>query len=131
MELLWKGLGIGLICCILGMFLGKQEKDFSQLLSVAGCIGIFVIAVSYLRPIADFFACLEDMGSLHSGYMEVIFKALGVGIITEIASVVFSDSGNQGLGKTVSLLGSIVVLWLSIPVFKGLLELIGVFLEDI
>ena len=131
MDMLWKGLGVCLLTCILMLSVGKQDRDVSVLLGIAGCVGAAFIAMRYLEPVVGFLHRLGEIGSLDSGHMAVVIKAVGVGIITELASVVCSGAGNDGLGKTVQLLGTSVIIWLSIPVFEALLDLISSVLGEI
>lgn len=131
MELLWKGIGISLLTCILIVLLGKQEKDMSAILSVAGAAAILIITVSYLKPVIQFLIELSELASLNSDHLSVLLKASGVGLITEIAALVCTDSGNAGIGNTLRFLGAAVILWLSVPVFQALLQLIGTILEGI
>lgn len=124
MELFWKAVTVSLLTVILGLLTGKQDKMYTMLLSVSGCILICGITAAYLNPIIRFLSALEDLGNLRSDMLEILLKAVGIGLISEIASVVCSDSGNAGLGKLLQLVGSVVILWLSIPVFQALMDLI-------
>ena len=71
------------------------------------------------------------MGNLRSDLLGILLKAVGIGLISEIAAVVCSDSGNAGLGKMIQLIGSVVILWLSIPVFQALLDLVQTILGEL
>ena len=64
------------------------------------------------------------MGGLDSGTLRILLKAVGIGLVSEIAALVCADAGNSSLGKTVQLLGSAVILWLSLPLFTMLIELL-------
>ena len=56
-------------------------------------------------------------------------KTTLIGIVTEIAALLCSDSGNAALAQALRLLSSCVMLYLSIPVFQALLDLIQRILE--
>ena len=72
----------------------------------------------------DFLRQLESLGNLNSQMVQILFKVVGIGLVSEIAAMICSDAGNASLGKSLQILGSAVILWLSIPVFQTLLELI-------
>lgn len=131
MELLWKGIGVCLLTCILIIITGKQDKDISLLLSIAGTVAASAITVSFLRPVIDFINQLSQAASLNAEHLNVLMKATGVGIVTELAATVCVDSGNSSLGNVLRLLGSAVIIWLSVPVFQALMKLIGVILGEI
>jgi len=125
MALLWKGIGICLICSVLSLSLKDRGKDFSVLLGIGACVGVSVIALSYLEPVISFFRRLESIGSLHSEHLTVLIKVVGIGTVTDIAAQFCNDSGNAGAGKVLQFLGSAVMVWSAIPVFDALLELVS------
>lgn len=130
MELLWKGIGICLITCVLIMFTSKQERDIALILALAGTVAVSAIMVTYLKPVIEFLGHLSELASLNADHLNVLIKASGVAIISEMASLICSDSGNSGLANAVKLLGSAVILWFSIPVFQSLVKIICTVLGD-
>lgn len=118
---------IGLIVCLV---LNKQNKDFSMLLSIAVCSMVLVVGVTYIKPILDFFSKLESFGSLDSEITGILLRCVGVGIISEITAMICNDAGNSSLAKTVMLSASVMILYICLPMFEGLLDLIsGVLIE--
>lgn len=126
-----KAAGAALIASIVGLALNKQAKDMQILLVIAGCCMVAGIAATYLRPILDLLQELQELGNLNSELTGILIRAAGIGLISELACMICSDAGNASLGKTVQILGSAVVLYLAIPVFRGLIELIQGVLEGI
>ena len=61
----------------------------------------------------------------------VLLKAAGIGMVTEIAAAVCGDNGNAGVSKMIQMIGSVVILWISIPVFRALLDLIQTILGEL
>ena len=131
MELFMKAAGAALIASILSIFLSKQAKDMQILLVIAGCCMVAGIAATYLRPVLELLTELQTLGNLNIELTGVLIKAAGIGLVSELACMICSDAGNASLGKTVQILGSAVVLYLAIPVFRGLLELIQGILEGV
>lgn len=131
MELFMKAAGAALIASIVGLALNKQAKDMQILLVIAGCCMVAGIAATYLRPVLDLLQELQELGNLNSELTGILIRAAGIGLISELACMICSDAGNASLGKTVQILGSAVVLYLAIPVFRGLIELIQGVLEGI
>lgn len=131
MELFWKAVAGILIAVILGLALAKYEKDMSVLLSVAVCCMVSAIALSYLEPVLDFLRELEALGDIQGDMLGILLKAVGIGLVAEIAGMVCSDAGNASLGKTIQMLGGAAILWLSIPIFKALLDVIQEILGEV
>ena len=56
--------------------------------------------------------------------MKIVLKSAGIGLVGEVACMVCADSGHSSLGKAVQLLGNGTILWLSLPLFSGMLDLL-------
>lgn len=131
MAIFWKAAAAALITVILGLALGKQEKDIGVILSIAVCCMITVSALVYLEPVLEFLRELEGLGNLQGDFLGILLKVFGIGLVAEIASTVCADAGNSSLGKTLYSLGSAVILYLSLPVFREMLNLLRWILEEI
>lgn len=131
MELFWKAAAGVLLTVVLGLALGKQEKDFSILLTVAVCSMVAIISISYLEPVLDFLRQLEAMGDLQGDMLGILLKSLGIGLVAELAGMVCNDAGNGALGKAIQMLGAAAILYLSIPIFTALMELIQKILGEV
>ena len=92
---------------------------------------VAISALIYLEPVLDFLYELEDIGSFPGDFMILLLKALGIGLVAEIASSVCSDAGNSSLGKTIHTLGSAAILYLSLPVFRAMVDMIRDILEEV
>jgi hypothetical protein len=49
---------------------------------------------------------------------------MGIGIISEIVCTLCTDVGNAALGRTLQLMASAAILWLSIPLLQELINFI-------
>ena len=127
MDVFIKSAGAVMIALFLSTMVGKQNKDMSLLLTVATCAMVLVMSVRQLDPVIGFFEKIQSVGQLDNELLKIILKVVGIGLVGEISSVLCVDSGNAALGKTLQLLASCVILYLSLPLFNTLLELI----EDI
>lgn len=124
MELFVKTCGAVLLAVILILTLGTRSKDLSMVLGMAVCCMAALIAMEYLRPVIGFISQLEEMGGLDHSMVRILLKVVGIGLVSEIAALVCTDSGSSSLGKAVKLLGSAVILWLSLPLYSMLVELL-------
>lgn len=113
-----------LLAVILILTLGSRGKEMGTLLAIAVCAMAAVAALRYLEPVKDFLTQLEKLGGMNSSMISILLKAVGIGMVSEIAALICNDSGNSSLGKTLQILGSAVILWLSIPLFTMLMELL-------
>lgn len=123
MDIFFKASAAVLVTVVLSATTDSQNKSFSTLLSMAVCVMVLILCISFLEPVASFFQELESMGQLQGEYVKIIMKVTVICMITEIASLLCNDSGHASLSHSLKILSSCVILWLSMPIFRGLLEL--------
>lgn len=124
MEQFWKVAVGALLVTVLGLAVGKKEKDLAAVLSMAACAMAAAVALSYIKSILDFVWELQELSQMGAGILGCLLKALGVGIVSQVAASLCADGGNAALGKTVQLLGCVVILYLSLPIFREMLKVI-------
>ncbi|MBQ8238422.1 MAG: hypothetical protein IJZ39_09785 [Oscillospiraceae bacterium] len=129
MGLYWKAAAAVLLAVVMMLMLRRQE--IGVLLGIAVCAMVAVAAMDYLDPVAKLLHSLEALGNLDTEMVTILLKTVGIGLVTEIASMICTDSGSASLGKAVQLLGTSVILWLSVPLFTALLDLIREILEGL
>lgn len=120
-----------MIAVVLGLTLSKQGKDIGLLLGMGVCAMVIVVAAQFLEPVIEFMEKLRVLGGLESEIVDTILKAVGIGLVAEIADLICSDSGNGAMGKAIQILAGAVILWVSLPVMSALMELVEQVLEGI
>lgn len=131
MEMFLKAVAAALITAVLCLVMAKQGKDTAVPLTVLACVMILSVALGYLNQLVEFFDKLEDLVGLEGDYFRILLKVVGIGIIGEMSSMVCTDAGNGALGKALQILGTVLILCISLPLFEGLLDLIGSILEGL
>lgn len=124
MELLFKGIAGALITTILVVILSKQNKEIAIVIIIIACTMIAAAAISYLEPVIQYFEQLKSISGVDSQIYEALVKSVGVALLAEIVSHICTDAGNAALGKVVQLLTTVAIMWLSLPLFAKLMELI-------
>ena len=120
-----------LVAVILWIILSKQGKEYALLLSLGACALVMMGMFRFLEPILDLLNQLQALGKLQPEWLSVMLKATGIGLIVEMATLICSDAGNGALAKTLQIMGTVSVLWLSIPLMKSVMELIEQILGDV
>jgi len=112
-----------LIAVVLYHTIPGERKELKLMISIAVSVMISIAALRFLEPVMDFLEQLQDVGKLSTGIMEILVKAVGIGLITEITTLICKDFGNGALGKGIQFFATTVTLWIALPVFQELLEL--------
>ena len=120
-----------LLAVILGLVLAIQSKDWAVLLTTGVSCMVLAVGAVYLQPVLDFVRELQTLSGLDPQMLTVVLKAVGIGLISEIAALICLDAGNAALGKGIQILASLTVLWLSLPLMRALLELVQKILGEI
>jgi len=113
-----------LIAVVLHQVLEKRDKEISLLLSTAVCCMVMICAIGYLKPVTDFLETLQRLGNLDGNILSVLLKCAGIGLLAELGALICSDTGNVAMGKTLQILAVAVILWMSLPLFTSLLEMV-------
>ena len=108
-----------LVASVLGLTLAKQNKEITVLLTIGVCCMVVIAGIAFLKPVLDLLRQLESIGNLNSEIVQILFKVVGIGLVSEIASLICSDAGNASLGKALQMMGSMVILWMAIPAFQA------------
>ncbi len=120
-----------LVTVLVTMLLNKQAKEMSLLLVVLVCCMTVAAAMWYLDPVIDFLGDLQAVGQLDPNAVGIILKTVGISLLAEIAALICADSGNSALGKSIQLLAVVTVLWLSLPLFGGLMDMVRSMLGEV
>ena len=131
MDIFSKATGGVLLAIIISMILSKQGKDFSFLLVLCVCCMVAAVALTYFQEIFELIRSLKNIGNLNLSFLTVIFKSVGIGILSEITVLICNDSGNSALGKAIQILSTAVILWICIPLFTELLDLVKTILSNL
>lgn len=113
-----------LFTLVLYLVISKQNKDIALLLIVVACCMVSIAAMQHLQSVISFFDKLQDIGQLDPTFVSILVRTVGIGLISEIAGNICADAGNAALGKTLQTLASAVILWMSLPLFTKVIELI-------
>ena len=131
MEIYLRLIGGVLIAAIMTMVLKKQEKDIALLLSLAMCTIVMISMSLYLEEMLAFVWKLSEIGGLESGWVRMVLKILGIGLLSQISTSICTDAGNRSLGQAIQILTNIVILWLCLPLLEEILALLRTVLEEL
>ena len=120
-----------LLAVIVGIYLNKQNKDLGMVMTILVCCMVIGAAIAYLQPLIDFARQLRELGQMDERTVGIMLKVVGIGLIAEITMLICSDSGNASLGKTVQILATAVILWLSLPMLQILLDMVQEMLGEV
>ncbi len=114
-----------LVCVLLISSLPTFNKSISYMISLS----CGVIVLLYIINISsDAILQIQDVIT-NSGISDfsIVFKAMGISLITQFVSDTATDSGNKSLANQMVFVGKVAIIVLALPVFTQILGLIGKF----
>lgn len=131
MDIFLKAAACVLIAVVISMILSKYGKDFSVLLAISVCVMVVGAAAVYLENIFSFVELLQQKWNLNNELLAILLKCVGIGLLAEIISMICTDSGNSAFGKVIHFLSTAVILYLCIPLFTELLDMVESILGNV
>lgn len=131
MEGFLQATGVVMIGILLSQILSGWNKSWAAVLSLGVCAMVLLLGMHYLEPVVAFLQELESLGNLQTDLIKILLKTAGIGILTEITSLLCADTGNASMAQSLRILSACVILRLSLPVFQALLNLIREILEGV
>ena len=110
------------VSAVLSLVLKQYKPEYAVFISLACSV---VVILYLLRGVSDIAAELEALLSgtlIPSELLGVVFKELGICILTELAGQTCKDAGEGSIATKIELAGRIALLFVGMPLFLQLLE---------
>ena len=121
--------GLGLVAAILSVVLRQYRPEFATVVSVSAGVLILGGVLVAILPVVAQIQSIFDSTAVPRQYVQILFRALGICFITQIACDACKDAGESAIGAKVELAGKIGVLVISLPLFTQVLEIVRVLLR--
>ena len=120
-----------LVAVVLIITLRRQNSEISLVITLLVCCMVASVTAGFLDPVIRFLKRLQTLGAIDKNILQTLLKIIGICFLTEITELVCKDSSNESLGKVLQILGSGLILYLSLPMFTKLLDIVEKILENL
>lgn len=117
-------IGIGIVAAALAVVLRQHRPEFAILVSLGAGVFILYKISANIVPVVEQIQSILTAAALPSGYASILFKALGMCFITQIACDTCKDAGESAISSKVEIAGKIAVLVVSLPLFQQVLSIV-------
>ncbi len=117
-------IGISAVALIFGLFLRQHNKTVSLILIIFACIAVFLESVSYLTDIIGTLIGMVSGLEETSAYLKIMFKVLGIALITQIISDLCRDCGESALAGQTEVAAKIFIVALILPLLQAVVKVI-------
>lgn len=115
-KVLLFALGLTLVIILLK----EQFRPIALMLSVAGCVGIFIAALNVVSHFENVLENFKTNDPVLSESIGVIAKTLGVAYLTNFGSDICTDAGEKAVATALETAGKIIMLSMALPMLSGI-----------
>ena len=119
----------GIVTAMCIIILRQDSPGFALFASIVGGILILLTVIDAATEIFSVFNNFLQMSSVGGELSSILIKIVGISYLTDFSAGIIEDSGSKSLADKVILAGKIIILGVSLPVFKMLIELISNFVQ--
>lgn len=116
---------IAVAVSVCALSLKKSGESFAVLLLVAGSVIIAIVCVGFSVKIIGEIEDIFTYTGLDFSYFKILLKCLGICLITQFSSDICNDASHTALAGQIILAGKIIIIVISLPIFKSVLEMIS------
>ncbi len=118
-------IGIALVALVFGIFLKQYNKTAALLLTVVSSALIFLQAASLLADIMGELKSITAGISESAAYIKIMFKVLGIALVTQVVADMCRDSGESALAGQTETAAKIVIVAVVLPLVQAVLNVIS------
>jgi len=116
---------IGIVTAFCIIVLRDSKSEMAILIGIVGSIIILLMLLDYIVDIINFIKNVTDRVGIDSKLLGLVFKIMGIGLITEFSADIIEETGSKSLASKVVLGGKIIIFYVSLPVILSLFDLIA------
>lgn len=121
MEIL-KIAGIIIVTVILISSIPFYDKNIRNIIMIFSCIAVSLYIINSFRN--DFIQVKSFIETIGFSDYSILYKAMGIALVTEIVRDIAADSGNKSLSNQMIFAGKAAILLIALPVYIQVLEIL-------
>lgn len=115
--------GVVIVAAFLAVILKQQRPEYAMAVTLLAGIVILTLILTKAMPVFSSIKGLIDASNLPGEYGQILFKALGLGLLTQLAADACKDAGETALATKAEFAGKVALLLLALPLFEKIAEL--------
>lgn len=115
---------VGLIGTAFAVFMKKTGEEYSFCITLFCVSSLFIAATPYISELLSQIMSLVKLSGTDVNNFTFIFKALGVGYVSQFSSEICADAGETSVASKIELAGRVAIVTMTVPVVYSLIEMI-------
>ena len=113
------------ICSALtAVILRQYSHEQSMLAGLAACTSVVCSAVLLIAPVTEGINDMFLAAGLNTSYINLLFKAAAVSVITEVTCEMCRDCGENAIASAAEVFGRSILTIMALPLVRSLMEMI-------
>lgn len=108
----------GLVGTVLALILGQYRPEFRMLVTAAVTLLLMAMVLEQLSPVLEQLRSTMELTGLTGDYAAILFKAVGICLLTQLAGDVCRDSGESSIASKIELAGRAAILLTAMPLIQ-------------
>ena len=117
--------GIALLSVLCFSVLRGISPEFASVFILSSMMLLYFFAAAPLKEILSVLSDLSARAGISAGSLSVVFRGLGISLLTRFASGVCVDCGLRSLGEAVDYCGQIALALLALPLVSDLVQTVS------
>lgn len=115
---------LGLLGAFLAMLLKKENPQFALLVALMTGILLFFCIFAPLQEILDMLRNMANTAGVSEMYFGIVLKVIGIAYLAQFGTQLCLDAGERAIASKIELAGKVLIMAVSAPVLKGLLDVV-------
>ncbi len=115
---------LGLLGAFLAMLLKKENPQFALLVALMTGILLFFAIFTPLHEILDMLRNMANTAGVSEMYFGIVLKVIGIAYLAQFGTQLCLDAGERAIASKIELAGKVLIMAVSAPVLKGLLDVV-------
>lgn len=115
--------GITVVAAFLAVLLRRYHPEYSMAIGLITGVLVLAYLIVQIAPVVSRLKTLLNSASLPEEYGLILFKALGICLLSQLAADACRDAGETAMAGKAELAGKVFLLLLALPLFEKIAEL--------
>ena len=115
---------LAIIGAISALLVRQYTSILGLCISIVTCLLVILLGLQLFSPIFELLDRLENLAGITNEHTQPMLKVLGIGFLTKIVESICEDAGEQSIGKAFTLVGTVLSIWISLPLLHAVLDLL-------
>lgn len=116
--------GLILSACIIMKLVGRDSPDIKMLISLAVIILTAAEYMDSFSAVSRRLSSILDMADINREYIEILLKALGICIVSQLSADCCRDCGESALASQIETVARISLLIIALPLYTAVMDLV-------